>query len=96
MVFIASVVFSGCLGGSKQPVVKYPTWYTKLHQDSKIILYATAEAYSEKEAVTLALNSIASKISVSVESSYTSTTNSSRNSYSKNTQQNIKNRCKKD
>lgn len=95
LVLLSTIIFSGCISERQHKVLSYPSWYTKSYQDTDIMLYATAESDSEKEATTLALNTIASKISVSIESSYSSTTNSSFDAYSKSTQQNIKHSVKK-
>ena len=94
IILIVPLLFLGCASNQPKPL-QYPTWYTKLYTDTNIILYATAEGYSEKEAIASALNDIASKISISVESSFTSTTQSSTDSYSKSSYQNIQNNVKK-
>lgn len=87
-------IFSGCLA-KKEVQIVYPEWYKKTYQDSGINLFATAQAKSEKEAVTLALNEIASKISISVESQYSSRTSMSKDSYSQSATREIKNSVKK-
>jgi hypothetical protein len=92
---IIALSFSGCF--SSQPKkVELPQWYHAPMHDSATHYYAKAIANSKKEATIQALNDIASRISISVESSLTthkhaisSTTGSAY--YSRSIYQQIKN-----
>ena len=94
IIFIIPIFFLGCTNNQPKHTI-YPKWYTNQQNDTASTLYAKSEAYTQEEAISSALNIIASKINISIESSFKSVTNSSKNSYSKNTQQNIKNSVKK-
>jgi len=94
IIFIIPIFFLGCSNNQPKPTI-YPNWYTNQQNDTLSILYAKSEAYTQEEAISSALNIIASKINISIESSFRSVINSSKNSYSKSTQQNIKNSVKK-
>ena len=80
----------------KEPVVKsYPAWFENRTKDSLTYYYASAEAINKNEAVANALNTIASKISISISSTYKSNTTASTNYYKKEIENNIKNTIKK-
>ena len=85
---------TACMGSPS-----YPDWYKKLNQDTSRYAYGTGEGYDKEEAVIRALNVIASKISVSVESTSTSniniTTEDGEESYHRNVNQNVVNYVEK-
>ena len=66
---ISIILFIGCAGTEPS----YPKWYTQIHNDTKQYAYGVREGDTKEEAISNALNEIASKIRVSIES--TSTTN---------------------
>jgi len=88
------IFFLGCSNIHPKPS-EYPKWYTTQKNDTKNILYGKAEANTEKEAILSALNHIASKINITIESSFTTTKKSSKNFYSKTTQEYLKNSVQK-
>jgi len=93
LIFATIFLLSGCSSTKNEP--NYPQWYTKIHKDSPIYLHGLGESSSKKGAIAIALNEIASKITVSIESSYSSTTNVSGKNYNKSIQKTIKNSIKK-
>ena len=85
---------NACMGGAS-----YPTWYKTVHQDTSHYSYGTGEGYSKQEAVIRALNVIASKISVSVESTSISNVNiashNGEEEYHREVNQNVTNHVQK-
>ncbi len=77
----------------------YPKWFTQLHRDTEQTLYGVAEGSTKEEAVTHALNEIASKIRVSIKSTATTTTNirvtNSEEEYNKDATQTVTNSVEK-
>jgi hypothetical protein len=88
------ILLTGCFSSKPKPFI-YPKWFTQLRSDTPISYYASAEGASKKEAISTALNGIASKISVSIESSYSSHTQSAGDQYSKSSEKRINNKVKK-
>jgi hypothetical protein len=86
------ISFSGC-GSNKK--ISYPKWYKKIYNDTHTIMYATAKGSSIKDATTIALNDIASRISTTISSKYSSSVSMSNNSYNKTTKRDIINSVKK-
>ncbi len=61
----------GC--GGKKPVPKqYPSWWHQPHQDTNRYIYGLGEGSNQEEAISRALNQIASKITTEIESTYQS------------------------
>jgi len=93
-IFIAMILIIGCAG---EP--SYPEWFTQIHSDTEQYAYGVREGGTKEEAVSNALNEIASKIHVSVESTSTTTTNlkidNGEEDYTKNSSQTVTNRVKK-
>ena len=91
--FLISLLFTACM--PKEPEVKnYPVWFESTTKDSSTYYYASAEAVNKNEAVANALNMIASKISISISSTYKSNTITSANFYNKEIENSIKNTIK--
>ncbi len=92
----AILLFSGCMGGfsPQKQEVKIPSWYINVPSNSMTFIYGEGEATTLKEAKDNALNSMASKLVVSVGSSIQTTTKSSRDdsgsSYSKDITKDLK------
>ncbi len=79
LLLFSFLVFSGCVSSKPEldkesETLKYPAWYTSLHKDSTLYYYGLGEGSSKKDATASALNDIASKISISVESTYVTKT----------------------
>ncbi|MBA1437806.1 MAG: LPP20 family lipoprotein [Epsilonproteobacteria bacterium] len=79
--FILALVVSfltGCGGASKdvmlEPKKELPSWYTNPPQSTATTLYALGEGKDKQEAITNALNYLASTLSVSIESTYNAKT----------------------
>jgi hypothetical protein len=75
LIFLTLIFFSGCAVlkpdlSTEDSVAKYPTWYTSVHKDSSVNFYGLGEGSTKTDAISAALNDIASKISISVESTY--------------------------
>jgi len=74
----------------------YPKWYMKVYKNNSRYIYGTGEGKTKSEAVNKALNEIASKVKVFVESTSMTTTNISiigdSEEYSKDATQIVKNR----
>jgi hypothetical protein len=87
-------VVTGCFHNNPKPI-QYPKWYNNTIQDTATTYYGTAEGSSKKEAITNALNEIASKVSISIESTFQSNTISSNTQYQKIISKNVKNEVKK-
>jgi len=97
-VLLLLVVFmaTGCGKPKPKPVViNYPSWYLNPPQNDGAFLYGASEGIDKKSAVDAALNAIASKLSVSVESTMESKKRVSQSSYSKTVTSNIKSSVKK-
>jgi len=89
------VLFLGCMGGAPS----YPEWFSNVPQDNDRYIYGIGEGENKKEAMNNALNEIASKIHVSIESSssidvHIQTTNHGEE-YTKNATQHIQNHVRK-
>ncbi len=95
---IIAIFLSGCFG-SKPEAASYPSWYFNPPKSDSMYLYGKGEGLSEKEAATAALNSIASTLSVSVESSFESQKNIYQSgggeSYTRSVSSNIKSAVQK-
>ena len=91
---ILLVLFTGCLP-KKNVEVDYPTWYNQIQKDSLMYLYGVGESETKKGATAIALNEVASKITVEIESSYSINTQMSGTKYTKSIKRNIKNNIKK-
>lgn len=91
---ISLFLLTGCLP-KKEVKVSYPNWYTSLQKDSTLFYYGTGEGYSKKEAVINALNDIASKVNISIESSISTNKVMTSGTYNRTIHQNIKNKVKK-
>ena len=94
LLILSIFLFIGCIN-NKNLEIKYPKWYTKHKQDNPMYLYAKAKSTNKKDAILIALNEIASKISISIQSSYKTTTLISKNNYNKNIQRDIQTNIKK-
>ena len=92
--FIAIILIIGCAG---EP--SYPEWFTQIHSDTEQYAYGVREGSTKEEAISNALNEIASKIHVSVESTSTTTTNlkidNGEEDYTKDSSQTVTNRVNK-
>jgi hypothetical protein len=84
----------GCVG-----TPSYPDWFAKVPMDTAQYIYATRDGSTKEEAISNALNAIASKIRVSVESSSSVHTNirieNDDEDFSKDSTQIIKNNVEK-
>jgi len=85
------ILFGAC--ASKKPAVEYkpqklPSWYLQPYNDTKL-LYGTGEGKNQDEAVANALNTLVSKLSISISSKYESQTNISQHSYNKKSSQKL-------
>ena len=95
---IAILAFSGCIGGKQAPQkqeLSLPTWYINSPSNTALDIYGEGEGSSIKEAKGNALDTMASRLVVSVSSSMSTTTNTSRSSsagssYSKDVSKNVK------
>jgi len=87
------LIYSGCYSSKAKNV--YPQWFNSVKQDSPIFYYNVDEGDSKQDAITRALNGIASRVSVSVQSTFKSSTTSSDGVYSHTVNQNIQNKVKK-
>jgi hypothetical protein len=92
-----SLLLSGCMGGSPKPDAStnsLPSWYLNTSADSPFYYYGVGSGASKSEAINEALNQIAGKISVVVESTFKSKQKSSMNngksSFSNEVDQSIK------
>ncbi|MBN2782980.1 MAG: LPP20 family lipoprotein [Campylobacterales bacterium] len=93
---LVTFLFSGCVGGKKEvEVLTYPKFYTTIPQDSRSYYYGLGEGSSKEDAIAIALNDIASKLSITVESKRTIQTNISthneRENYTQISNNEIKN-----
>ena len=93
------MIFSSGCGKQKPTPLVYPKWYNMVKQDTTIFYYGTGEGRTKKDAVTNALNEVASKISVSIQSSFSSITTVDRGgdkaNYIKHITNNVQNKVKK-
>jgi hypothetical protein len=87
---------TGC--GKPKPIV-YPKWFNSISKDTTLFYYGVGEGRTKQEAVTNALNEIASKVSVSIQSSFSSITNVNKigkdTNYIKHITNNVQNKVKK-
>jgi len=96
IVVIGIVLLSivGCVGSPS-----YPDWFSKTPKDTAQYIYGAREGGTKEEAISNALNSIASKIRVSVESTSSVRTNihteNEDEEYSKDSTQTVKNHVQK-
>lgn len=74
---------TGCMSAKLKPVQAYPVWFSQRLHDSASYYYAVAEGKNKNDATANALNQIASKISVSIESKFESNTVIDNNKYNK-------------
>ena len=85
----------GCAGA----VPSYPEWFSKTPRDTAQYIYGARDGGTKEEAISNALNAIASKISVSVESTSSIQTNikteNNDEEYSKDSTQTVKNHVHK-
>ena len=94
-----SIFLIGCTApsiniGSNE--IKYPKWYLNPTKDTSQTFYATGMGANEQDAINSALNSIASRISVEISSTFESETkNSTMSGYRKTSQKNINSRVDK-
>ncbi len=93
-VVLVILVFGGCFK-NEVPVYKYPEWYINIQADANNQFYAVGEGKTLQDATNVALNDVAARISVSVESSYSSKTTLSGENYNNVSQREIKNSVKK-
>jgi len=91
---IVALLIIGCAGSPS-----YPDWFSKTPTDTAQYIYASRDGSTKEEAISNALNAIASKIRVSVESSSSISTNirtdNNDEEYSKDSTQTIKNHVQK-
>lgn len=83
---ITAFVITGCNSSQPNVVKEYPVWYNKVQQDSAIFYYGTADGQNKNDAINNALNQIASKVSVTIESNFESSSfvdNQTLNEFSK-------------
>ena len=73
-------IFTGCsqVAIKTNDVVKYPSWYNTIQKDTNKFYFSSNEGDTKKEAISKALNDIASKISISVSSTYSTTSRLSK------------------
>ena len=95
--FIVTLLLAGC--ASKEVNIVYPDWFHNARDDSRHF-YAASVGHSKEEATIVALNEIASRVSVNTQSSFvssTATTNEQGKAkrYDKNTNRQIRNQTKK-
>jgi len=88
-------MLGGCVGNSlsskqNHNIQQVYKWYINTHSNTSNILYGEGEGYSLEEAKDNALNSIASKLIVSVGSSLNSSTTISTNGYNRDVTKNLK------
>lgn len=99
VLLVLSIFFNGCFGEkdikSENSVLKYPNWFTTPPQDSERFIYSVGEGMNEREASLSALNRVASKISIEVESTYQSKTVFDGDEVSKNQSIDMKQSVKK-
>jgi len=92
--FTAIILIIGCV---EEP--SYPEWFTQIHNDTEQYAYGIKEGSTKEEAIKNALNEIASKIHVSIESTSTTTTNlkidNGKENYIKDLSQTVTNRVQK-
>jgi len=89
ILLVITIVSSGCLVKNNIGI-EYPKWYLNNDKDSATYLNGVGNASSKKAAILMALYDIASKITVSIESSYSVTTKIKNDNYSQNIDKNIK------
>ncbi len=89
------VLMSGCMSPKPKLVETYPTWFEQSLSDSDIYYYAVADGKNREDAIASALNQIASKISISIKSKFTSNTVVDNNSYAKSSQMDVSNTVEK-
>ncbi|MEA3384215.1 MAG: LPP20 family lipoprotein [Campylobacterota bacterium] len=80
----AALLLSGCFGGKvvlKQERKQIPSWYLNAPINNSLFIYGEGKADSIQEAKDNALNSMASKLIVSVGSSVNTVTKTSRDNY---------------
>jgi len=98
LIFATMILNTGCFS-HKNKTVKYPNWFYNIKKDTTVFYYGSGEGSSKKEAVTNALNEIASKVSVSISSTFDSTTSitttKNSNGYVKTINKNVQNKVKK-
>ena len=85
--FLVLFILSSC--SSPKQTIKYPKWFYEGQGDTKLYYYGIGEGGTKQEAKLNALNDIASKISTEIKSSFTSTTSSFNETYSKSSSKNI-------
>lgn len=96
--FLSIVVFSGCFSKEPKPKeleIAYPNWFDNQPKDNSRFIYGIGESISKKDAIAQALNSISSRISVQVESTYKSKTVLKGSEYSRDISLDIKQSLKK-
>ncbi len=89
--FILGMFLTGCMGVGKKAKVIYPKWFNSVPSDNSYF-YGMGNGKNEKEAVNVALSSIASKISIEISSTFESEVQSSTTSYSSSSRKNINSR----
>ncbi len=72
LALLTTFVISGCYSSQPSVAKSYPVWYTKVQQDSFSYYYGVADGINKTDAINNALNQIASKISVTIESNFES------------------------
>ncbi|MEA2019256.1 MAG: LPP20 family lipoprotein [Campylobacterota bacterium] len=93
-----TLILSGCVSNmlpKKETNVQLPSWYINSPTNTTLFIYGEGEGGSIKEAKSNALDTMASRLVVSVSSSMTTTTNTSRSStsgssYSKDVSKSVK------
>ncbi len=93
-VVLVILLFGGCFK-NEVPLYKYPEWYINIQADTNNEFYAVGDGKTLQDATNVALNDVAARISISVESSYSSKTTLSGENYSNVSQREIKNSVKK-
>lgn len=70
--FVNSLIIAGVILGSTVSFAAPPSWYTEEQKDTASAFYGVGEGETSEEATKAALNDIASKIAVTVQSKYKS------------------------
>ena len=95
--FVVALLLASC--ASKEINIVYPNWFYGARDDSRHF-YAASVGHSKEEATIVALSEIASRVSVNTQSSFVSSTTTTREQgkakrYDKNTNRQIRNQTKK-
>ena len=94
--FSLLLIISGCMSSPKPKLGEvYPAWFNQPSSDSSIYYYAVADGKNKDDAIANALNQIASRMSVSIESKFQSNIVVDNNNYNKSSQMDISNKVEK-